>query len=151
MKPISIIINGAFGKMGLIACKTLEKQPEFIIKAKLGRGEPLEETIHRTQTEVVLDLTRADCAYENSLKIIKAGAHPVIGTSGLTANQIIDLQNLCERKHLGGIIVPNFSIAAVLMMHFSTLAAAYLHQIEIIEAHHPQKLVKLSSLVISDY
>jgi len=140
MKPISIIINGAFGKMGLIACQTLEKQPEFIIKAKLGRGEPLEETIHRTQTEVVLDLTRADCAYENSLKIIQAGAHPVIGTSGLTANQIIDLQNLCERKHLGGIIVPNFSIAAVLMMHFSTLAAAYLHQIEIIEAHHPQKL-----------
>jgi len=140
MKPIPIIINGAFGKMGMIACQTLEKQPEFIIKAKLGRGEPLQETIHRTQTEVVLDLTCADCAYENSVKIIQAGARPVIGTSGLTAKQIIDLQNLCEKKLLGGIIVPNFSIAAVLMMHFSTLAAAYLNQVEIIEAHHPQKL-----------
>jgi 4-hydroxy-tetrahydrodipicolinate reductase len=140
MKPINIIVNGAFGKMGTVACQTLEQHPEFVIKGQLRRGEPLEEIIQTTQADVVLDLTRADCAYENSLKIIQSGASPVIGTSGLTASQIIELQKLCEEKKLGGIIVPNFSIAAVLMMHFSTLAAPFLNQVEIIEAHHPQKL-----------
>jgi 4-hydroxy-tetrahydrodipicolinate reductase len=41
---------------------------------------------------------------------------------------------------LGGLIAPNFSLAAVLMMQFSAVAGRYLHDVEIIEAHHPQKI-----------
>jgi 4-hydroxy-tetrahydrodipicolinate reductase len=41
---------------------------------------------------------------------------------------------------LGGIIVPNFSISAVLMMIFAAKAAEYFPEVEIIEAHHQQKL-----------
>ncbi len=39
-----------------------------------------------------------------------------------------------------GIIAPNFSIAALLMMQFAAKAARYLSEVEIIEAHHQQKL-----------
>ncbi len=36
--------------------------------------------------------------------------------------------------------MPNFSISAVLMMLFAEKAAHYLSEVEIIEAHHQQKL-----------
>ena len=41
---------------------------------------------------------------------------------------------------IGGIIAPNFSIGAVLMMKFSAMAARYLRDVEIIEMHHDQKV-----------
>jgi 4-hydroxy-tetrahydrodipicolinate reductase len=43
-------------------------------------------------------------------------------------------------KKLGGLIAPNFSIGAILMMRFSAEAAKYFSKAEIIERHHDQKL-----------
>lgn len=139
MNQIPIIINGAFGKMGTLAYQTLAASQDFLVLGQLGRGEPLQKIIQETQCKVVLDLTSAECVYENTLKIIQAGAHPVIGTSGLKQAEVAELQHLCQEKKIGGLIVPNFSVAAVLMMHFSKQAALFLKSAEIIEAHHPQK------------
>ena len=41
---------------------------------------------------------------------------------------------------MGGLIVPNFAIGAVLMMKFSKEAAKYLPNAEVIELHHDGKL-----------
>jgi 4-hydroxy-tetrahydrodipicolinate reductase len=135
-----VIVNGAKGKMGILACDSIQAHPDFQLVASLGRKDSLEIAIADTHAQIVVDLTRADCVYENSLVIIKSGAHPVIGTSGLQDAQIQQLMRLCEEKQLGGIIAPNFSIGAVLMMRFAALAAQFLPEVEIIEAHHPQKL-----------
>ena len=135
-----VIVNGAQGKMGVLACKTIQEHPDFELVACLGRHDDLAEAITRTGANIVIDLTRADCVYENCLTIINQGAHPVIGTSGLLAEQIQTLQQGCDEKKLGGIIAPNFSISAVLMMRFAADAARLLPEVEIIEAHHPQKL-----------
>ena len=135
-----VIVNGAHGKMGLLACDTLKKQDEFELVAQLGRNDDLAKAIRDTQAQIVVDLTRADSVYQNSLTIIQHGAHPVIGTSGLLPEQILELTQLCESRHLGGIIAPNFSISAVLMMLFAAKAAEYFSEVEIIETHHQQKL-----------
>lgn len=137
--PIRIIINGAQGKMGRLACETIENHPDFELVGALGRHDDLSSEIPARDTQVVIDLTRADVVYENSLTIIESGAHPVIGTSGLLNEQIKFLQTRCQAKKLGGIIVPNFSIGAVLMMQFASQAARFISEVEIIEAHHPQK------------
>jgi 4-hydroxy-tetrahydrodipicolinate reductase len=136
----TVIVNGAKGRMGLVTCQTLEEHPEFQLVARLNRGDDLAGTIADTQAQIVIDLTRADCVYENSLTIIHQGAHPIIGTSGLLDAQIQHLRQHCDEKKLGGLIVPNFSIAALLMMRFAAEAARLLPDVEIIEAHHPQKL-----------
>jgi 4-hydroxy-tetrahydrodipicolinate reductase len=137
---IRVIVNGARGKMGALACETLKNHPEFDLVAQLSKKDHLAQVINDTHAQVVVDLTRADCVYENSVHIIQAGARPVIGTSGLLTQQIETLASLCESHQLGGIIVPNFSISAVLMMMFAAKAAEYLSEVEIIEAHHQQKL-----------
>lgn len=135
-----VIVNGAQGKMGTLACKTIQNHPDFQLVGALGREDNLRQTIAATKAEVVVDLTRADCVFDNSLGIIESGARPVIGASGLLDEQIRVLQDKCEAQNLGGIIAPNFSIAAVLMMRFAAEAAKFLPEVEIIETHHQQKL-----------
>ena len=137
---IRVIVNGATGKMGALACTTIEQHSEFALVAGLSKNENLVEHIKSTAAQIVVDLTRADCVYENSRAIIQAGARPVIGTTGLLSNQIEELNQLCIQKQLGGIIAPNFSIGAVLMMLCAAKAAEYLPEVEIIESHHQQKL-----------
>lgn len=135
-----VIVNGAKGKMGSLACDTLNAHPEFVLVAQLGKQDNLAQVIQDTQAQIVIDLTRADAVYHNSLTIIKNGAAPVIGTSGLLPEQIKELATRCETQRLGGIIAPNFSISAVLMMLFAAKAAEYFSEVEIIETHHQQKL-----------
>lgn len=135
-----VIVNGANGKMGSLACKTIQAHPDFQLVASLSRNDDLQTAIASTQAQIVIDLTNADCVYPNSLIIVNQGAHPVIGTSGLLEEQIQTLRQLCEEKKLGGVIAPNFSISALLMMRFAAEAARLLPEVEIIEAHHPQKL-----------
>lgn len=135
-----IIINGYKGKMGSLASETLNNHKEFELVAQLGKEDNLAQAIDDTKAQIVVDLTGADCVYQNCLTIINHGAHPVIGTSGLLPDQIKELTALCESRLLGGIIVPNFSISAVLMMIFAAKAAEYFPEVEIIEAHHQQKL-----------
>jgi 4-hydroxy-tetrahydrodipicolinate reductase len=135
-----IIINGASGKMGKLACEIIPQQEDLILAGKAGRNDNLAKIIQSSHADIVVDLTRADCVFQNALNIIENNAHPVIGSSGLTQDQIRQLTQLCEVKNLGGIIVPNFSIAAVLMMQFAEKAAQYLEDVEIIEAHHAQKI-----------
>lgn len=135
-----VIVNGARGKMGLLAAETIQNHPDFELVAALSKEDDLASAIVNTNAQIVIDLTRADCVYQNTATIIKHGAHPVIGTTGLLDNEITRLRHDCEQQQLGGIIVPNFSIAAVLMMKFSAMSAHYFSEAEIIEAHHQQKL-----------
>lgn len=135
-----VIVNGAKGKMGALACQTIQNHPDFEFVGGLSKQDDLRRSIFDTKAEIVIDLTRADCVFDNSLAIIESGAHPVIGTSGLVDEQIEILKDKCATKKLGGIIAPNFSISAILMMRFATQAARLLPEVEIIEAHHQQKL-----------
>lgn len=136
---IKIIVNGASGKMGRLACQAIDSHPSLILAAGLTRDDNMRAVVEQTGATVVVDFTRADCVYANTLAIIECGAHPVIGTSGLQPAEIIYLKQLCDEQQLGGLVIPNFSIGAVLMMRFAAVAARYMPDVEIIEAHHPQK------------
>lgn len=134
-----VVVNGAQGKMGQLACLTLDAHPEFTLVGRLGRQDDLADALKRLKPEVVVDLTRADCVYNNARIMIEAGVYPVIGASGLLEADIELLRQSCEARGRGGIVVPNFSISAVLMMQCVARVARFLPQVEIIEAHHPQK------------
>lgn len=138
--PIKVIVNGAKGRMGQEAAKAIEADPRFELVAQTGRADDLAAEIKKTKADVVVDLTTAESVYENTKTIITAGAHPVIGTTGLHPEQFMELKQLCAQKNLGGIVVPNFSIGAVLMMRYAKDAAKYLPDVEIIEMHHDGKL-----------
>lgn len=135
-----IIVNGAQGKMGAMACQTIANDPQLELVAQNGHGDDLAATIKATDANIVIDFTNSDVVYENTKTIIENNAHPIIGSSGLLTEQVTELQQLAQEKNLGGIIAPNFSIGAILMMKYAAEAASYFQHIEIIEYHHEKKL-----------
>ncbi len=137
---IRILINGAAGKMGQPLVKAISDDADFILVGQTGRAHDLATEIKQTRADVVVDFTNADVVYKNLATIIEAGVHPVIGTSGLLNAQIQELQKRCRTLKLGGIIAPNFSLGAVLMMKHAVDIAKYFPAVEIIEMHHDGKL-----------
>ena len=136
---IKVIVNGAAGRMGSLAVKTIENDAECELVGQLEHDDDLSAAIKSTDADVVVDFTTAEVVFDNAMAIVNAGARPVMGTSGLTPEQLEALQQLCTAKQLGGIVVPNFSLGAVLMMKYAQDAAKYLPHVEIIEMHHDAK------------
>lgn len=137
---IKVIVNGAAGKMGQHSVAAISQDSELELVAQAGREDDLAQLIHDHRADVVVDFTVADCAFDNALCIIENGARPVIGTSGLSQETVDELAKHCEDKKLGGIVAPNFTIGAVLMMKLAQQVAPYYQYAEIVEMHHQHKV-----------
>jgi len=90
--------------------------------------------------DVAVDFTVPDTVYANVLACLEGGVHCVVGTTGLSAEQLVGIE---AQAVLGGarcFIAPNFAIGAVLLMEVSRHIVKYLPDCEIIELHHDQKL-----------
>jgi 4-hydroxy-tetrahydrodipicolinate reductase len=67
------------------------------------------------------------------------GFNVVAGTSGFTENRLAELRALWRNEDQGCLVVPNFSIGAVLMMRFAESASSFFDSIEIVERHEDKK------------
>ena len=148
MSLIRVLINGSKGRMGQESVKAVNVDPELDLVAETDISDNLPEIIAKTKAQVVLDFTTAEVAMEVSKSIIKSGARPVIGTSGLLPEQVAELKKLCKIQNIGGVIAPNFAIGAVLMMKYAEDAAKYFPDVEIIELHHNGKVDSPSGTAI---
>lgn len=137
---LNILVNGAKGRMGTTTVAALSKERDLQCVAAIDQNDDLEQAIKTHQPDIVIDFTIPDCVFSNAQTIIKHNVHPVIGASGLTIEQVQQLQKACQEKSLGGVIGPNFSLSAVLMMKYTQDAAKYFPDVEIIELHHPDKI-----------
>jgi 4-hydroxy-tetrahydrodipicolinate reductase len=137
---IRILVCGAQGRMGKEAVNAIQQDPMLVFAGESLRTQSLSQQIELHKPDVVLDLTTPEVVFEHCQTIITHGVHPIIGTTGLTAEQIAILQQQCEEKQLGGIIAPNFSLSVMLMIKMAALAAPYFPHAEIIELHHDKKL-----------
>ena len=139
MKKIRVLVNGAKGRMGQEVVKAVTAAVDLELVEQTDLGDDMIARIKASQAQAVVDFTTAAVAFENTRKILEAGVHPVVGTSGLLAEQVAELQQLAEDKGIGGLIAPNFAIGAVLLMKYAQDAAKYLPDVEVIELHHNRK------------
>jgi 4-hydroxy-tetrahydrodipicolinate reductase len=137
---IRVLVNGALGRMGQEVVQALKGNAQFDVVGTCGRGDDLSTAIQHSQADVVVDFTNANAVFDNAQKILAAGARPMIGTSGLMPEQIQQLKDRAKAQKLGGIIAPNCSLGAVLMMKYATQWIKYFPQAEIVELHHNGKL-----------
>ncbi|KRL01220.1 4-hydroxy-tetrahydrodipicolinate reductase [Liquorilactobacillus capillatus] len=105
--------------------------------------------IASSTADVWIDFTSPTSVYENVKFAIENGISPVVGTTGMTDEQVNELQKLAKAKKIGGLIAPNFGISAVLLMQFAQQAAKYFPNVEIIEMHHDNKLDAPSGTAIN--
>ena len=99
----------------------------------------LQTVLARCQPDVCVDFTHPDAVFDNTMTMIRANCRPVVGTTGLSPDRLAEIEAALQAKRLGGMVVPNFAIGAVLMMRFAQEAARYFDHAEIIERHHNRK------------
>jgi 4-hydroxy-tetrahydrodipicolinate reductase len=102
--------------------------------------ESLPVALERTNPHVFVDFTVPSSVAANVKIALNAGVSPVIGTTGLSAVDLDEIDILARENGIGAFIAPNFAIGAVLMMEFAVRAAAYMPDVEIIELHHEKKV-----------
>lgn len=165
---IPVIVNGAAGKMGREVIKAVAQAEDMILMGALdtspehqgkdagelaGLSEALEVPItnqlepmlgyvageRQLQPGVMVDFTHPDTVYNNVRSAIAYGIRPVVGTTGLSPEQLKELSDFAEKASTGCLIIPNFSIGMVLLQQAALTASQYFDHVEIIELHHNQK------------
>lgn len=151
---VRVGVVGAMGKMGQEVVKAVCEDSELELVCAIDINQidqmvcpqsevriigDLKSAILLHKPDVIVDFTQPKFVYENAKICLENGVSPVIGTTGLTDEQIDELKALSSQKDLGCLIAPNFSTGAVLMMMFAQQAAKYFDNAEIIELHHNQK------------
>lgn len=137
---IKVAVLGAGGKLGSAVCEAVESADDLELVARIGRGDEL-STITDAGAEVAVDVTTLEAVMGNAEFCLSHGVHTVIGTSGFGPDRVEQLEAwLAEAPGVGAMVVPNFSVGAVLMMRFAELAAAHFPSVEIVETHHERKV-----------
>lgn len=87
----------------------------------------------RNPCDVFVEFTKPSIAKENILSALRAGAHAVVGTSGLTEDDFADIDVVARKSQRGVLACGNFALTAVLLQRFAEAAAKHLPQWEIVE------------------
>jgi len=109
----------------------------------------LEEIIAKSQPQVLVDFTTAKAVLPAARTAAKNGVNLVIGTTGLTADDINEIERLANDHKVGAVVAPNFALGAVMMIHLAKIAAKYFDYAEIIELHHHRKADAPSGTALS--
>ena len=140
---INVAVCGANGRMGQEVIKAVEADDNMTLVAKIdikdGEFATIKDAKNSVKIDVLVDFTQPKSIYENALYCLNNDINIVIGTTGLSDEEIDELKNLAQKTGLGCLIAPNFSTGAVLMMKFAQMASKYFDNAEIIELHHNQK------------
>ena len=134
---IKVGVLGAKGRMGTAACAALQAAADLELAARVDAGDPLEDL---AGCDVVVDFTHPGVVMDNLHWCIGHGLTVVAGTSGFDDARLAQVREwLSAAAGARALIVPNFSVGAVLMMKFAQQAAPYFESVEVIELHHAGK------------
>lgn len=142
MRRVAVV--GATGKMGALASRVVAAAPDLELVAVVSRRSPADalapwvrdvDALDPAQLDAVLDLSVAEVARRTLAWVLEHGRDAVIGTSGLTAADLEGARSGRSRV----LVVPNFSIGAVLCQRFAAMAAPHFASVEVLEAHHDAK------------
>jgi len=144
---IKVGISGANGTMGRLTIGAIDAVDDLIIGGLYapGHGEDIlghsvsGDSAALSECDVVIELTNPSASDENVPRWRDSGKNVLIGTSGYTVARVDALQEAWSGLDSRCLVVPNFSIGAVLMMRFAELAAPHFESAEIIEMHRDDK------------
>jgi len=134
---IKVGVLGARGRMGAQVCQTAAAADDMEVAAGVDQGDARDPL---AGCDVVVDFTHPGAVMDNLRWCVEHGRDVVVGTSGFGEDRLDEVQGwLAEHQHVRVLIVPNFSVGAILMMRFAAQAARFFDSAEVIELHHANK------------
>lgn len=152
MQKIRVCLAGATGWAGSALAKGIARSEDIAVVGAVSRthagrnladvlGEPrlncpvcptAQDALDRP-CDVFFEFTKPEVAKANILTALDAGAHVVVGTSGLTDADYAEIGAVADQRQKGVLAVGNFALTVVLLQKFAEIAARYIPQWEIID------------------
>jgi 4-hydroxy-tetrahydrodipicolinate reductase len=148
---IDVLVVGARGRMGALTAATLSGQADMrlvgLVDPSYAEDQPapaqsflsVGDALAEVQPAVAVEFSTPTSVFQNTLLLLRAGVHTVVGATGLTAAQVTELASTARSGSANLLIAPNFSVGAVLLMRFAREAARHYERAEIVELHHEDK------------
>jgi 4-hydroxy-tetrahydrodipicolinate reductase len=162
-EKIKVVVTGAAGRMGQETVKAIAAQPDLQIVGAVGRngseligrdvgtivgiGEiginltnNLKDCLQRNKPDVMVDFTVPQVVFANAIMALDCGVRPILGATGLTNEDLAELEKKANYFGSSVLIAPNFAIGAILLIEAAKQIAKYFDSVEIIEFHHEKKV-----------
>ncbi|MGH8870493.1 MAG: 4-hydroxy-tetrahydrodipicolinate reductase [Acidimicrobiia bacterium] len=144
---IRVAISGAGGKLASSIAEAVRASDDLRLSALYNpnragaelHGLTVTDTTAGIEADVLVETAHPDVVFGNLEEWRARGLATVVGTSGFTTERLETLRGLWGTDGPPVLVVPNFSIGAVLMMRFAAEAATHFEAVEIIERHHSTK------------
>jgi 4-hydroxy-tetrahydrodipicolinate reductase len=134
---IKVGVLGARGRMGSQVCQAVAGADGMDIAAEVDEGDPRDAL---AGCDVVVDFTHPGAVMDNLRWCVGKGLDTIVGTSGFDEPRLAQVREwLAAAPSVRVLVVPNFSVGAVLMMRFAQQAARFFTSAEVIELHHAAK------------
>lgn len=158
MQPITVLVYGALGKMGREVTAAVCRDPELEMVGaadiqatcehldlpdttrKVPLSADLNSLLQSCHPAVMVDFTNAEASIAAARIAIKNGVNLVIGSSGLSDDNLKEIDKMAKANKVGVVVAPNFALGAIVLMHLAKIAAKFFENAEIIELHHDKKI-----------
>ena len=164
---LRVVVHGALGRVGQQVLDTVCHEPEMEVvgavdlkiaqdrlplpdgSGAVSASSDLDSILTSCQPDVMVDFSIAHATMPAVRTATDRGVNLVIGTTGLTADDIAEIERLSQEHQVGAVVAPNFALGAVVMTHLAKIAARYFDYAEIIELHHHLKADAPSGTALS--
>jgi len=145
---IRVGVSGVAGRMGRLVAEAVAAAPDLDLAEGYDPGAAGQavsgirigaDPEAMGAAEVVVEFTNPAVVLDNLARWRALGLHAVVGTSGFDAARLDALREIWGSGPARCLVVPNFSIGAVLLLRFAAEAAPHFAAAEVIEAHHDHK------------
>jgi 4-hydroxy-tetrahydrodipicolinate reductase len=153
-----VAVSGAAGRMGRLIAEAVAGDASLDLVAAydpshagevVGGVAVSDDPAVVAHADVVVEFTVPDVVLDNLARWRESGVHAVVGTSGFDAERVAALSVAWGDGPPNCLVVPNFSIGAVLMMRLAETAAPFFAASEIVEMHHEAKVDAPSGTALS--
>lgn len=175
---IKVAVTGANGRMGSKIIKTILEQEDMKLVAAIeapntplagkdageaiGSGnigveitpaDELNKVLEETKPDVLVDFTIAGAAVETIKTASVSGVNLVVGTTGLSDDQMEEIRGVIRKNNVKAVIAPNMAVGVNVFFKILKDLAPILadYDIEILEAHHKHKQDAPSGTAIRAY
>jgi len=156
MTDTRVVVHGVLGKMGQEVLKAVCSEPGLepfggadgraasdSLPLPDGSGTiPLSDSLEKviSGAQVAVDFSSAEGAVTAIRVAARSGVSVVVGTTGLSDDDLQEAGDLARKHQVGIVIAPNFAIGAVLMIHLARIAGRHFDYADLIETHHEAKI-----------
>ncbi len=166
-QEITVAVNGALGRMGSTVLSAAAAENGVIpvggvdiaassadltisgTSVSVPLAANLSALFQSAKPDVVVDFTNGKAAREAIITCIKAGVSVVSGSTGLSPDDLDEIDRMAVENGVGVISASNFALGAVVLMHLAGIASKYFDYADLIESHHEAKVDAPSGTALS--